>query len=100
MLYRQGNVRVKCGILSALFIDYINVTNEDKSKSSEAKGFAGLSSMESDVDDLEATQRDIIRAGGQVVRETFAFPGGRRFHFTDPSGNELAVWSDHDPAVA
>jgi hypothetical protein len=47
---------VKCGILSALFIDYINVTNEDKSKSSEAKGFAGLSSMESGVDDLEATQ--------------------------------------------
>ncbi len=51
-------------------------------------------------DDLEAMQRDIIRAGGQIVRETFAFPGGRRFHFTDPSGNELAVWSDHDPAVA
>ncbi len=47
---------MKCGILSALFIDYINVTNEDKSKSSEAKGFAGLSSMESGVDDLEATQ--------------------------------------------
>jgi predicted enzyme related to lactoylglutathione lyase len=31
---------------------------------------------------------------GQIVREIFEFPGGRRFHFTDPSGNELAVWSD------
>lgn len=32
--------------------------------------------------------------GGQIVRKVFEFPGGRRFHFTDPSGNELAVWSD------
>ncbi len=31
---------------------------------------------------------------GQIVRQVFEFPGGRRFHFTDPSGNELAVWSD------
>jgi predicted enzyme related to lactoylglutathione lyase len=29
------------------------------------------------------------------VKEIFSFPGGRRFHFTDPSGNELSVWSDH-----
>ena len=47
--------------------------------------------------DLEAKQQDIRDAGGQIVKETFAFPGGRRFHFTDPSGNELAVWSDHEP---
>jgi predicted enzyme related to lactoylglutathione lyase len=51
-------------------------------------------------DNLEAVQRSIIRAGGRIVREIFSFPGGRRFHFADPSGNELAVWSDHDPAVA
>ena len=31
-------------------------------------------------------------AGGHIVQEIFKFPGGRRFHFTDPSGNELAVW--------
>jgi predicted enzyme related to lactoylglutathione lyase len=43
---------------------------------------------------LEETERRITEAGGTVVRETFEFPGGRRFHFTDPSGNELAVWSD------
>jgi predicted enzyme related to lactoylglutathione lyase len=48
-------------------------------------------------DDLEAKQQDVRDAGGQIVKETFAFPGGRRFHFTDPSGNELAVWSDHEP---
>jgi predicted enzyme related to lactoylglutathione lyase len=33
-------------------------------------------------------------AGGTIVKEPFSFPGGRRFQFTDPSGNELAVWSD------
>ncbi len=36
----------------------------------------------------------VRESGGQTVRETFEFPGGRRFHFTDPSGNELEVWSD------
>ncbi len=36
----------------------------------------------------------VSESGGQIAREIFEFPGGRRFHFTDPSGNELAVWSD------
>lgn len=44
--------------------------------------------------DLEATQDAVRQAGGQIKREIFSFPGGRRFHFLDPSGNELAVWSD------
>jgi predicted enzyme related to lactoylglutathione lyase len=44
--------------------------------------------------DLEATQKRVVAAGGKVVRPTFSFPGGRRFHLIDPSGNELAVWSD------
>ncbi len=44
--------------------------------------------------DLEATQKRVEDAGGKIVRPTFSFPGGRRFHFTDLSGNELAVWSD------
>jgi predicted enzyme related to lactoylglutathione lyase len=44
--------------------------------------------------DLAAAERRVLAAGGRVVRPTFSFPGGRRFHFTDPSGNELAVWSD------
>jgi predicted enzyme related to lactoylglutathione lyase len=43
---------------------------------------------------LETIEAAILARGGQIVRETFEFPGGRRFHFTDPSGNELAVWSD------
>ena len=47
--------------------------------------------------DLEQTERDVIDvidAGGQVNREIFSFPGGRRFHFLEPSGNEMAVWSE------
>lgn len=44
--------------------------------------------------DLEAMAAKVHAAGGVVVRPIFSFPGGRRFHFTDPSGNELAVWSE------
>ncbi len=45
---------------------------------------------------LEQTQEKIINAGGNIVRDIFSFPGGRRFHFCDPNGNEYAVWSDVD----
>jgi len=44
--------------------------------------------------DLEATQAKIEQANGMIVKAIFSFPGGRRFHFTEPSGNEFAVWSD------
>jgi predicted enzyme related to lactoylglutathione lyase len=44
--------------------------------------------------DLEAVEVAVRAHGGEIVKEIFSFPGGRRFHFTDPSGNELAVWSD------
>lgn len=43
------------------------------------------------VDDLEAAEAAVIAAGGRITRAAFGFPGGRRFHFTDPSGNELAA---------
>jgi len=43
---------------------------------------------------LERTLDAVTAAGGEIVRPIFSFPGGRRFHFTDPAGNELAVWSE------
>jgi predicted enzyme related to lactoylglutathione lyase len=43
---------------------------------------------------LEATLSGVSEAGGKIVKPIFAFPGGRRFHFTEPSGNEFAVWSE------
>ncbi|CAN5213721.1 glyoxalase [soil metagenome] len=46
------------------------------------------------VDDLEAAFDSVTKAGGIVARPIFAFPGGRRFQFIDPSGSELAVWSE------
>jgi uncharacterized protein len=44
-------------------------------------------------DDLEDIAAAVEKAGGKIVKPFFDFPGGRRFHFTDPDGYELAVWS-------
>ena len=46
--------------------------------------------------DLEIVQKAVENAGGEISKAIFSFPGGRRFHFKDPSGNELAVWSDKE----
>ena len=46
--------------------------------------------------EIESTQSKIITAGGKITQAIFEFPGGHRFHFTDPNGNEYAVWSDID----
>jgi predicted enzyme related to lactoylglutathione lyase len=46
-------------------------------------------------DDLEASQRSVEAAGGHIAKPIFEFPGGRRFHFLDPDGYELAVWSQN-----
>lgn len=45
-------------------------------------------------DDLEKTLANISRAGGEIVKPIYEFPGGKRFHFVDPNGNQLAVWSE------
>ncbi|RWD62134.1 MAG: VOC family protein [Mesorhizobium sp.] len=45
-------------------------------------------------ENLEETLEAVENAGGSIVKPIFSFPGGRRFHFTDPAGNELAVWAE------
>ncbi len=45
-------------------------------------------------DDLESIRAKVLDAGGTIEKEIFSFPGGRRFHFLEPSGNEFAVWSE------
>ena len=45
---------------------------------------------------LEQTRAKIEGAGGVILKPIFSFPGGRRFHFSDPNGNEYAVWSDRN----
>ena len=44
--------------------------------------------------DLEGTEKKVKAAGAAISKEIFSFPGGRRFHFMDPNGNELAVWGE------
>jgi uncharacterized protein len=44
--------------------------------------------------DLEDAQRRVDETGQEIVKQIFSFPGGRRFHFCDPSGHEMAVWSE------
>lgn len=64
--------------------------NADMSSSTES-GAALLVFYSSD---LEHTLEKVTKAGGRIVKPVFPFPGGRRFHFTEPCGNEFAVWSD------
>jgi len=45
-------------------------------------------------ENLDEIKNNILSSGGKISLDIFSFPGGRRFHFIDPSGNELAVWSD------
>lgn len=45
-------------------------------------------------DDLEAAKEKILASGGAIVKPIFSFPGGHRFHFSDPNENEYAVWSE------
>lgn len=61
-------------------------------KSSKADAGAALTVFYSN--NIEATQAAIEKAGGVIIQDIFSFPGGRRFHFTEPSGNEFAVWTD------
>lgn len=44
--------------------------------------------------DLVAVKDAVVNAGGRISTDIFSFPGGQRFHFLDPSGNELAIWSE------
>ncbi len=45
-------------------------------------------------EDLPKVKEQVIQANGIITKDIFSFPGGSRFHFLDPSGNELAVWSE------
>lgn len=80
--------------LTAFGPDYAGTTTGDVDIGLQADKFeapkAPLAVIESK--NLEAALKGVVAAGGKITKPIFSFPGGRRFHFTDPSGNELAVW--------
>ncbi len=61
-------------------------------ESAEARGGGPLVVLYST--NLDLSLKAVVDSGGTILQEPFSFPGGKRFHFADPSGNELAVWSD------
>ena len=63
--------------------------SEEKSTTAQGAALIVLYAL-----DIEKTKKKVIASGGKIVKDIFPFPGGRRFHFADPNGNELAVWSD------
>lgn len=78
-------------------IDYIEFPSTDRARSSDG----GIDQAPERVDaplavvrttDIDDAERRVIAAGGKITRPQFDFPGGRRFHFREPGGNELAVW--------
>ncbi|MGH7541987.1 MAG: VOC family protein [Gemmatimonadota bacterium] len=78
-------------------LDYAGIQGPDREvgglrRSEESRGGGPLVVLYSE--DLEASLAAVRSAGGSIVQEPLSFPGGRRFHFVDPSGNELAVWAE------
>ncbi|SRR6266540_737148 len=74
--------------------DYSDTTESGASSGVNADGIATMPLTVIYSSDLEATKELVLKNGGKVVVDTYSFPGGRRFHFTEPNGNELAVWSE------
>ncbi|MDE2445644.1 MAG: VOC family protein [Alphaproteobacteria bacterium] len=59
-----------------------------------AQGPAGMALVILKAENLEAAEKQVLTAGGTITKPIFTFPGGRRFHFREPSGVEIAVWSE------
>jgi hypothetical protein len=79
--------------------DYAGIQGDGKEvgglrRDSEVRAGGPLVIMYSE--DLERSVAAVSEAGGTILKPIYAFPGGRRFHFADPAGNELAVWSDRN----
>lgn len=76
--------------------DYAAMTNAglDGGLQSDPDHVGALPLVILKADDLEAAEAAVTGSGGVVTRAIFSFPGGRRFHFREPGGNELAVWSE------
>ena len=74
--------------------DYSDTTGSGTSSGVNADGGATMPLTVIYTADLDKTKQLVIKNGGKIIADTYSFPGGRRFHFTEPNGNELAVWSE------
>lgn len=73
--------------------DYSDTTDSGASSGINSDGGSSMPLTVIYSSDLEKTKELVVQNGGKIIVDTYTFPGGRRFHFTEPSGNELAVWS-------
>lgn len=73
--------------------EYSDTTDSGTSNGVNADGGATMPLTVIYSDNLEKTKELVVKNGGKIIVDTYSFPGGRRFHFTEPSGNELAIWS-------
>jgi len=74
--------------------DYSDTTSSGANSGINADGGATMPLTVIYSKDLEKTKELVVRNGGKIITDIYTFPGGRRFHFTEPNGNELAVWSE------
>lgn len=81
-------------------VQYVGIRKHPDIPEQEVGGFSPVETIQQGSilvilysEDLETSLEQVRQAGGQITTEPFSFPGGRRFHFKDPAGNELAVWS-------
>jgi predicted enzyme related to lactoylglutathione lyase len=74
--------------------DYSDTTDSGASSGINADGGASMPLTVIYSNNLEGTKELVVKNGGKIIVDTYDFSGGRRFHFTEPNGNELAVWSE------
>ena len=74
--------------------DYSDTTDSGASSGINADGGSSMPLTVIYSEDLDKTKNLVVQNGGKIIVETYEFPGGKRFHFTEPNGNELAVWSE------
>lgn len=74
--------------------DYSDTPDSGANSGVNADGGATMPLTVIYADDLDKTKELVVQNGGTIIVETYEFPGGRRFHFTEPNGSELAVWSE------
>ena len=74
--------------------DYVDTSDSGAYSGINADGGSSMPLTVIYSNDLEKTKELVVQNGGKIIVDTYEFPGGRRFHFTEPNGNELAVWSE------